>query len=120
MNLTEEDYEEFLEIYEDEELPNPTTENCSVSVCEIGEIGFMKYDGTLKLKQVFNDVDVYDLNGSIFLIVKDEKALFISEPISFDNEKEYIDYILGMGDVEKEKIDKKIYDSKTDWYVSKW
>jgi hypothetical protein len=89
MKLNTEDYEILISEFEDAEI---TDSGCSVALCKIGQTGLFQYDGTLKLNTIFEDVDVYDIDGSEFFIVK--------------------------GDVKKDKIDPKIKESRKDWYVT--
>ena len=115
MKLNTDDYELLIDEFGDREA---TETGCSVSLCRIGQTGFLEYDGTLTLNTVFQNVDVYDLDGSEFFIVKGNKALLITEPIAFDNTEEFFEYVLDLGDVEESKIDPKIKHSRTNWYVT--
>lgn len=115
LRFNKSDYNNLINNFSDEK---PTQKNCSVTVCKVGYNGFCSTDGTFKLLYVYDGVDVYDIDGSEFFIVKDGKAILIIEPIAFTSADELFDYMLETGNVDLSGIDPKIKETETDWYVT--
>ncbi len=114
LRFNKDDYSTLITDFSDEYT---TQKNCSVTVCKVGHNGFCSTDGTFKLLYVYDGVDVYDIDGSEFFIVKDGKAILIIEPIAFTSADELFDYMIELN-VDSDKIDPRIKETETDWYVT--
>jgi hypothetical protein len=125
MEFTKETYHDLLDeqVY-NEDYNTPTKEKCKVAIAKIGFVNSFETDGSLTMKEVIEDVDVYDVDGSSFFMVKKDvdgefpTAFHITESIAFSNLDEFISYLVDMGDVDEDKIDRYIYDVDVDYYVT--
>lgn len=101
-----------------ENYDKPSKSNCKVAVCKMNFINICETNGDLKLKEIVDNVDVYDYDGSSFYMVKDNKANLIYESIAFDNINDFIQYMIDTGDVVEDQIDDTIYNCDADYYVT--